>query len=214
MDPRAYYQTRYSFDPRRDGVWREVARYLQRFVREDAAVLELGAGYCSLINGLRAAKRFALDLNESVRQYAGPGVEPRVGSCTSLPEFADGSLDVVFASNLFEHLSKDDLSRTLRETHRVLRTGERRGLLIAIQPNFRYAYREYFDDFTHETIWTDGSLRDYVEAHDFEVTHLEPRFLPFSMKSGLPASPLLVRLYLHSPFRPWAGQMLLVARPR
>ncbi|MBI3099412.1 MAG: class I SAM-dependent methyltransferase [Planctomycetes bacterium] len=212
MDLRSYTETRYTPDPRRDGVWREVARYLRPYIREDAAVLELGAGYCSFINSVRASKRFALDLNESVRRHAGPGVEPRVGSCTSLAEFPDGTMDVVIASNLLEHLSREDASRTLKEARRVLRAAEPRGSLILIQPNFRYAYRDYFDDFTHETIWTDLSLRDFTEAHGFAVSRLEPKFLPFSMKSGLPAAPWLVRLYLLSPLRPRAGQMLLVAR--
>ena len=42
---------------------------------------------------------------------------------------------------------------------------------------------------------------------------LLPRFLPFSLKSRLPKSPYLVRLYLRLPLRPLAKQMLVVARP-
>ncbi len=38
------------------------------------------------------------------------------------------------------------------------------------------------------------------------------RFLPFSMRSRVPKWPWLVRLYLRLPFKPMAGQMLLVAR--
>jgi hypothetical protein len=39
----------------------------------------------------------------------------------------------------------------------------------------------------------------------------EPRFLPFSMKSRLPKVGWLVSLYLALPWRPLAGQFLLVA---
>jgi hypothetical protein len=42
-----------------------------------------------------------------------------------------------------------------------------------------------------------------------------PKFMPVNMKStlrlNLPLLPLLVRTYLNLPFKPFAGQMLLVA---
>jgi hypothetical protein len=35
----------------RDGEWKAVVSYLQsRFISSDAAILELGAGYCAFIN--------------------------------------------------------------------------------------------------------------------------------------------------------------------
>jgi len=66
--------------------------------------------------------------------------------------------------------------------------------------------------FGHVTIFTDTSLADFVTAAGFRITRLEPRFMPFSMKSSvLPIARWLIRLYLRSPIRPFAGQMLLVA---
>jgi hypothetical protein len=42
---------------------------------------------------------------------------------------------------------------------------------------------------------------------------VKPKFLPYSMRdSRLPIAPWLVRAYLHSPWKPMAGQMLVVAR--
>ena len=41
-----------------------------------------------------------------------------------------------------------------------------------------------------------------------------PRFLPLTVKSRLPVSPLLIRAYLASPFKPWGKQMLVRAKPR
>ncbi len=56
---------------------------------------------------------------------------------------------------------------------------------------------------------------DLLVASGFEVTRVHSRFLPFSMKGRMPVHPLLVRLYLRSPWRPCAGQMLVVAqKPR
>ena len=43
---------------------------------------------------------------------------------------------------------------------------------------------------------------------------MRSRFLPLTVKSRLPVSPLLIRAYLASPVKPMGKQMLLRARPR
>ena len=58
------------------------------------------------------------------------------------------------------------------------------------------------------------SLCDFLEAHGFEVIDCQPRFLPLTIKSRLPVSPTLIRLYLASPLKPMGKQMLVRARPR
>jgi SAM-dependent methyltransferase len=205
-----YFATRFSYDAGRDLIWQEVARYLQgRDIPDTATILEIGAGYCHFINNIRGKARHALDLSPDLPNRAASGVVPHVGSCTSLAMFADGSMDVVFASNLFEHLTRDELSTTLGEIRRVL-SGQ--GRLVVVQPNFRYCARDYFDDYTHLQVFTHIGLADRLRAEGFRVRRNIPRFLPFSMKSRLPKSRWLVRMYLHSPFKPFGAQMLLVAQ--
>ena len=80
-----------------------------------------------------------------------------------------------------------------------------------MQPNFRLDPHRYFDDYTHRTVWTDRSLEDVVAARGLTVVHSEPRFLPLTMKSKLSFGHRLVPLYLKLPYRPLAGQMLVVA---
>ncbi|MDW8343150.1 MAG: class I SAM-dependent methyltransferase [Verrucomicrobiae bacterium] len=204
-----YYQTRFQPDPRRAKVWRVICGWLQREVPCEAHVLDLGAGYCDFINQIQAARKVALDLADQVRFAAAPGVETHVGSCTDLSFAGDGAFDIVFASNLFEHLTLPNLELTLSEVHRVLRPN---GKLIVMQPNFRYCYREYFDDYTHVMIYTHRSLCDVLRGAGLKPERVHPRFLPYSMKSRLPSAPALVWLYLRSPIKPFAGQMLVVAR--
>ena len=115
----------------------------------------------------------------------------------------------MFASNFIEHLDHDAIDRLLAGIRRVLRPG---GNLLLVQPNFRLAPKQYFDDYTHRTIWTDRSLTDLVTAAGLPVVHVEPRFLPLTMKSRLSFGHRLVPLYLRLPYRPLAGQMLVVAR--
>ena len=83
---------------------------------------------------------------------------------------------------------------------------------MIIQPNFRYAFREYFDDYTHVQVFTDRGMVDLLAAHGFTAERVIPRFLPFSLKSRRPTWPWLLRLYLRLPWRPFAGQMYIVTK--
>jgi hypothetical protein len=113
---------------------------------------------------------------------------------------------MVFASNLFEHLTREELLTTLSGIRRILRPG---GKLLVIQPNFRYAYASYFDDYTHIGIFTDISLADLLSTSGFHIDKVMPRFLPFSLRGHGPKWPWLLRLYLSLPYRPMAGQMYI-----
>jgi len=203
-----YFDVTYRDLAKRAGVWRAVAGYLQRFIPRDATVLDLGAGYCGFINAIQAGAKYAIDQGDVVTTHAAPDVHASVGDVSNLSAFTDSLFDVVFASNLLEHLEEEPLTRTLAEVRRVLKPG---GRFIAMQPNFAIAYRHYFDDFTHRRIFTHISLRDTLRAAGFDVLRVMPKFMPYSMRSNLPAHPGLVSLYLRSPWKPMAGQMLLVA---
>ena len=209
----AYVRTRFTADPRRAALWRHLTTYLAQFVPPDAAVLELGAGYCDFINAVPARRRVAVDTGPHMRASAGPGVEIHEGDALAfLDAAAPDQFDFVLASNFLEHLDRADLDRLLPQLRRTLRPG---GRLALIQPNFRLAARRYFDDYTHRTIFTDVSLGDWLVAGGFEIVKSVPRFMPLTVKSRLGGFSFLVPWYLRSPWRPWAGQMfVLAARPR
>ena len=204
----AYYDTRLAPDPNRAEVWRHVARYLAPWVDADGALLDLAAGYADVTRSSAASRKVAIDSNPSLPALVGDGIEAIVGDATDLTSFADGEFATVIASNFVEHLDHDAIDALLVAVHRGL---AQRGHLILIQPNFRLAPRRYFDDYTHRTIWTDTSLCDLLVAHGFRLARVEPRFLPLTMKSRLSFGHRLVPLYLRLPYRPLAGQMLVVA---
>ena len=203
-----YFRTRMSQQPSRGPVWEHICRYLERFVSADAAVLELGAGWCDFSNQVRAARVVAMDLDDVVTAAAAPHVESVVGDCTDLSRFDDGEFDVVFASNLLEHLQRPQTERLLAGAARVLRPG---GRLVLMQPNFRLDPGRYFDDYTHVSIYTDRSLADHLGALGWNVDVVMPRFLPLTLRSKASRLTFLVPAYLRSPIKPLAGQMLLVA---
>jgi len=203
-----YFETRLAPSESRGKIWKHLCTYLARWIAPDADVLELGAGWCDFSNNVRAARVVAMDLDATVKRSAAPHVEPVVGDSTDLQQFADASFDVVFASNLLEHLERPDASRLLAEARRVLRPG---GRLILMQPNFALQPGRYFDDFTHVAIYTDKSLADYLVAQGWKIEAVRARFLPLTLKSRGSGLTFLVPWYLRSPIKPLAGQMLVVA---
>ena len=206
-----YFIVRLKHNPRRALVWNEIAKFIQPYLPKEGKVLELGAGYCDWINSTKAAVRFALDKSPIVLEHAARGVEAAVGDAAALSRFSNNSFDAILASNLFEHLSDEEFKSSLSEVRRILRPG---GVLAVIQPNFYYSYRNYFDDYTHKKIFTHTGFAAFLEAFGFEIVYLLSRFVPFSFRSvgSFPIFRFLVRAYLYSPWKPFAGQFLIIAK--
>ena len=207
-----YHASRLTEDPRRDVVWDALWRFhFSKLIRPDACVLDLGSGYGNFINHVEARRRIAVDAWPEFPRHVAPGVEAIVGDVTELGFLPDGGVDFVFASNLFEHITQAQFATVLATLRTKLSPD---GTLNILQPNYRYAYREYFDDYTHISIYSDISLADFLAANGYETIDVRPRFLPLTVKSRLPVSPLLIRAYLASPVKPMGKQMLVRARPR
>lgn len=212
MSDAGYHDSRLTKDRKRDTVWKALWRYFfSKRIRPDDTVLDLGCGYGEFINNVAARRRIGIDAWEGMPAHLDTGVEAIVGSVTDLSGLEDGAVDYAFSSNLFEHLSKDQLAETLAQLKAKLSA---KGTLTTLQPNYRYAANEYWDDYTHVTAWSHVSLADFLEAQGYEVVEVRPRFLPLTVKSRLPVWGPLIGAYLASPVKPMGKQMLLVARPR
>jgi ubiquinone/menaquinone biosynthesis C-methylase UbiE len=162
----------------------------------------VAAGHCEFINNIEAGRRLAVDLNPAVLEHAADGVEAYVVRSTDMSPVFDASVDRVFVSNFFEHITRDDIEATLGEIRRVLRPD---GKLLVLQPNIRYCARDYWMFFDHITPIDDRALVEAFAAAGFRVELNHPRFLPYTTKSRLPSTDRLVRLYLRSP---WAWRIL------
>jgi SAM-dependent methyltransferase len=208
-----YHAAHLVADPARAVVWKAIAAHLQDWVSARGAVVEIGAGYCDWINSVTASRRVAVDIWPELPRFVGPGVEPLVlDLAMGMDALEPNAFDVVLASNLLEHFSAVALPVVVGGVCRVLKPG---GRLLIVQPNFRYAWRSYFDDYTHRSVFTDVSLPALLRAHGFTIDLVKPRFLPYSMQgSRLPITEWLVTAYLRSPFKPMAGQMLVIASKR
>ncbi len=206
-----YHNSRLEQDARRDTVWKALWRYhFRKLVPAQGCVLDLGCGYGEFINNVVARRRIGLDQWDGIARHLQAGVEAVVSSVTDLDPIDDGSIDFAFASNLFEHIPQADFALVLKALRAKLAPG---GTLNILQPNYRYAYKEYFDDYTHVSVYSHVSLTDFLTANDYEVIDVRPRFLPLTVKSRLPVWAPLIGLYLKSPLKPLAKQMFVRARP-
>lgn len=167
--------------------------FFDRYIPPEAVVLDVGAGYCEFINNVRAKRKIAVDLNPDARRFAEDDVEVILSTSTDLKQVQDETVDVAFTSNFFEHLSKEDIVKTVREIYRVLKPG---GRFLILQPNIRYCYKDYWMFFDHITPLDDRSLAEVLEVIGFKVVEGRPRFLPYTTKGKLPRSLFLIKIYL------------------
>lgn len=207
-----YFKIHLVANKARDTVWAEIVRYLHPWVAGAKNTIELGAGYCSFINAIKAQNRTATDIDHIIEKYAEPNVSTIVTDLKEI-DLGNNTLDLALASNVFEHLDRPLFIDVLKKIHDAL---EVNGKLVIIQPNFKYAYRKYFDDHTHVAVYTEKSLSNILQIQGYKVIHVEKNFMPYSMNTlptFIPNSVLkiLIRVYLNTPFRPNAQQMLLIA---
>jgi SAM-dependent methyltransferase len=211
---RAVYNRRFAaIEQRRVEVWQTLSRYyFQQWIKPTDTVLDLGAGYCEFINSIVAALKFALDSNPATASKAAADVKILSQDAAQPWPLGADSVDVVFTSNFFEHLStRQALSHCAAEAYRVLRP---QGLLIALGPNIRFAFDLYWDFVDHQLPLSDRSMVEALEVAGFERELVIPRFLPFTMSDRLPHWRFLMRLYLALPLaqRLWGKQFLVVMR--
>jgi SAM-dependent methyltransferase len=198
-------------------LWRTLCdAYFSKLVATGATVLDVGAGYCDFSNNIQAARRIAVDLNPDTPRYAAQGIEVHLMPLERLADAIEPeSVDLAFASNVFEHLrGPDALLEVLGAIRRVLRPG---GRLVIMQPNVRMVGGHFWDFFDHTLPLTEKGMEEALGVAGYEVVECRARFLPYTTKSRLPQWSWLVRLYLALPPAQWlmGKQMLVIAqRPR
>lgn len=209
------YKTRFEGTgiDRRDRVWKILCRhFFDRLIGPQSNVLELGCGYGEFINNISAARKFALDLNPDAQYRLNQDIVFWNAPATDLAALCHETVDVVFTSNFLEHLrDKRECDEVLSQVHGILRPN---GKIIAMGPNIRYAYREYWDFYDHYLPLSHLSLAEGLQGTGFTIERNIPRFLPYSMNSGLPVHEIFIRAYLATPlaWRLLGKQFLVIAQ--
>ena len=179
----------------RNEIWKVLCQdFFQKYIKPTDTICDLGAGFCEFINNIKAGNKIAVDINPDSKEYATSDVRVVICKSTNLSKKIKDKLDIVFASNFFEHLpTKEELVITIDEIKEVLKKG---GKLIILMPNIRYVGSAYWDFLDHQLPLSDKSMIELLELNGFQILERRSKFLPYSTKSNLPKIPIFVRLYL------------------
>lgn len=217
---RAIYSGRFPEEDAAHRLWRRelwrilVDDYFSRWIDDGATVLDFGCGRGEFINAVRAKRRIGVDLRQGLAQHLDDGVEFVSTSGVRVPSIADGTVDVIFCSNLLEHLpDRATITRLFREFERMLSP---KGRLLILGPNLRYTGAAYWDFFDHILPITDKSLVEALATADLVPEKLIPRFLPYTTVGSRLFPLILVRAYLRLPlaWRFFGAQFFAVTRPK
>jgi len=199
----------------KQAVWKEISAWIFERMGRPLRVLDPAAGEMEFLKSITASEKWAVDLQEPpqplLSALSSDGVRFVHGNIFDVELPAD-YFDGIFVSNFLEHLhSPEEIHTLLTRLHRSL---QKDGLLAIMGPNFKYCSREYFDCADHRLALTHITVEEFLFACHFRIEKTYARFLPYSFRSKLPASPALVRLYLGIPlaWRFLGRQFLILAR--
>lgn len=181
----------------KDRVWREIVRYLTRYIDPDTPLMDIACDRGHFIRWAVASERWASDIRD-VESTLLADVRFLRSSGLALERFLPREyFGTVFISNYLEHLpSSDSVIEQLRIVREILRPG---GRVIILQPNIRFVGPRYWDFIDHRVALTERSLVEATELAGLRTEHVITRFLPYSTKGRLPSDPRLVRAYLAFP---------------
>lgn len=181
----------------RNLVWKIlVDDFFKKYINPTDTVLDIPTGFGEFINNIKCKEKIAADINPYSKKYLKNNIKFICGSSTKI-DLADGRVDKVFCSNFFEHINHQEIIKTIKEFKRILRL---KGRVLVFQPNIRFLRKDYWRFFDHITPIDDRGLEEAFGLCGFKLIYRIEQFFPFTVKSTLPKSTLLVRLYLHTPF--------------
>jgi len=198
MDLEKIYECRFHGieQERRLAVWRHISNWVMNQLGNPLEILEVGAGRCEFINQCGAKEKWALDFDPGTIQYAVDDVKIITGKLQEI-DFGDKYFDAIFMSNFLEHLSSpEEVNQILTICFSRLKCG---GVIGILGPNFKYAYRDYYDCADHILPLTHLSVGEHLAGVGFDNVKLFPKVLPFSFRSSIPSYSILVKWYLSFP---------------
>jgi len=195
----------------RVAVWEEVAPHVWDLMGRPGRLLDPAAGRGEFVNAVPAGERWAVD---RVPYEEGTFRDGTISIVSDIftAELPAGHFDGVFVSNFLEHLdSQEQVGDLLERLHATMAPG---GRIAIMGPNFRHTVKEYFDFADHTVVLTHRGVEEHLYAAGFQPERVISRYLPYSFRSGLPASRAMTRRYLRTPlaWRVLGRQFLVIAR--
>jgi len=185
----------------KDRIWRELGKYLQRFIVPGAKVVDIACDLGYFIRHVTAAERWATDIRDVGASLPGDIRFVRASGLELASVMPNDYFDLAFFSNYLEHLaSTEAVLEQLKVAHALLKRG---GRILILQPNIRLIGGSYWDFIDHQTALTEKSLDEAATMAGFRTRRVITRFMPYTTKSSLPQHPFFVRAYLAFPPAWW-----------
>jgi predicted Zn-ribbon and HTH transcriptional regulator len=186
------YDNRFSDLEDRKRIWKILtSNFFQKYINKNDTVLDYGSGYCEFINNISCKIKFAYDTDKSLKKYANKNV--RFLENNKFPV----NINKIFISNVFEHMEKVDIIKTVEKFYTILKKG---GQVLVLQPNIRFCHKDYWMFFDHITPIDDRALEEIFQVFEFKTVGKILRFLPYTTKNEMPKHSFLIKAYLHLPF--------------
>jgi len=210
MDYKSYFDNRGVQRPKLEGC--QLQPWQTGAIPKDmeASILDIGCGYgvfLSSLRGLGYSKLKGIDICEDAVSFCvenGLEVE-KVESLESFVAKREGKakFDFITMSHVLEHIPKDDVVATLKTIReRLMAPG---AALLVSTPNAQANTGAYwaYEDFTHHTIFTSGSLLFVLRSAGFtQIEFVDPDGLEGASLIRGSARKLLLSLYKQN-YRFW-----------
>jgi len=179
-------------------VWKILTKFFfQKYLSNDASVLDVACGNGEFINYINAKYKFAVDLNPESKLFLHQNItliNEDIFKAIKILLKKKLKFNLIFCSNFLEHLSKkEDLVTLLNSLKNVLSED---GVIIIMGPNYKYSYKNYWDFFDHHIPLTDKSMEELLLLTNYQIIEKYPKFVPFSTKTKLPKMKIFVFIYL------------------
>jgi hypothetical protein len=213
MDIQQLYSVRFESPEvlaKKNKIWQVLCKYFfQKYIPEESLVLDIASGYCEFINNIKAKEKIAFDLNPDVKSFAGKDVQVVNDSFFNMESHLQGKkADIIFASNIFEHLDDRDqvilaiktcaenLKKPIPANQSATGIKQEGGKLLILHPDIAYTGPAYWDFIDHKVALTGRTLIEVAEICGLKTKYHLRKFLPYTTKSKFPQYPFFVWLYL------------------
>ncbi len=159
----------------------KIPPYLLSILPEDkgAAILDVGCGFGHVLDNLRSlgyTNLSGIDISDEAILHC-HNINLNVEQISSLEDFFSKNTkkyDFIIMTHVIEHINKEEIIKTLTEIKNTLTAT---GALYLTTPNAQSNTGSYwmFEDFTHTTIFTSGSLIYVLRSAGFDtIEFLDP----------------------------------------